>query len=231
MALRRAPRAANIVLVVLSLCNEAVGRKLQCCAEAVKVDIDFDDLVSGAVLALRAVSRARGNRRTAGTAAAGHVQFASVVRLTSIPSRAVIGSGSQHLAIDVVVYGILHQVETLLPARSQQIVEQVKDAIDRAKGREGRPSAAPSGGECWEWDASPEALRGYDPNAGRWVRDPLGRHEYRYWDGTKWTEHVSDQGAMKIDPVGASRVARRVTSVSAAASARYGSAGAGPWND
>jgi hypothetical protein len=37
---------------------------------------------------------------------------------------------------------------------------------------------------------------------GEWRADPFGRHEYRYWDGTTWTEHVSDQGAVNADPVG-----------------------------
>ena len=32
-----------------------------------------------------------------------------------------------------------------------------------------------------------------------WHPDPLGRHEFRYWDGTRWTEHVSDRGAASVD--------------------------------
>jgi hypothetical protein len=27
-----------------------------------------------------------------------------------------------------------------------------------------------------------------------WYPDPSGRHEQRYWDGTRWTEHVRDGG-------------------------------------
>ncbi len=38
------------------------------------------------------------------------------------------------------------------------------------------------------------------PVAG-WYSDPLGNHELRYWDGWKWTEHVSDSGVQKIDPL------------------------------
>jgi len=34
-----------------------------------------------------------------------------------------------------------------------------------------------------------------------WIADPLGRHELRYWDGTSWTEHVSDQGTQATDPL------------------------------
>jgi uncharacterized protein YxjI len=34
-----------------------------------------------------------------------------------------------------------------------------------------------------------------------WYPDPMGRHELRYYDGSAWTDHVSDQGATSIDPV------------------------------
>jgi uncharacterized RDD family membrane protein YckC len=37
-------------------------------------------------------------------------------------------------------------------------------------------------------------------NPARWAPDPLGRHEYRYWDGAQWTEHVSDGGVVSADP-------------------------------
>jgi len=32
-----------------------------------------------------------------------------------------------------------------------------------------------------------------------WHPDPYGRHEHRYWDGLRWTEHVSDGGRTSID--------------------------------
>ena len=34
-----------------------------------------------------------------------------------------------------------------------------------------------------------------------WNPDPTGRHEYRYWDGGRWTDDVSDGGATSVDPV------------------------------
>jgi uncharacterized RDD family membrane protein YckC len=37
-------------------------------------------------------------------------------------------------------------------------------------------------------------------NPPRWVPDPLGRHHYRYWNGTEWTDHVSDNGMLGLDP-------------------------------
>ena len=34
-----------------------------------------------------------------------------------------------------------------------------------------------------------------------WHPDPLGRHELRWWDGSRWTEHVADGGETSTDPV------------------------------
>jgi len=33
-----------------------------------------------------------------------------------------------------------------------------------------------------------------------WYPDPFGRHERRYWDGSKWTEHVASRGRQEVDP-------------------------------
>jgi hypothetical protein len=37
---------------------------------------------------------------------------------------------------------------------------------------------------------------------GRWAPDPSGRHELRYYDGTRWTEHVMTNGQQTQDPIG-----------------------------
>jgi len=37
--------------------------------------------------------------------------------------------------------------------------------------------------------------------AAAWHPDPTGRHELRYWDGTQWTEHVSDGGVQSTSPL------------------------------
>jgi hypothetical protein len=34
-----------------------------------------------------------------------------------------------------------------------------------------------------------------------WRTDPTGRHEHRYWSGSAWTKHVSDEGTRSIDPL------------------------------
>jgi uncharacterized protein DUF2510 len=34
-----------------------------------------------------------------------------------------------------------------------------------------------------------------------WVSDPSGRHQFRYWDGGRWTDYVGDNGAEAVDPL------------------------------
>jgi Protein of unknown function (DUF2510) len=40
------------------------------------------------------------------------------------------------------------------------------------------------------------------PAAG-WLPDPTSRHEYRYWDGTRWTDDVADRGVASTDALDA----------------------------
>jgi uncharacterized protein YxjI len=35
---------------------------------------------------------------------------------------------------------------------------------------------------------------------GGWHPDPFGRHEFRYWDGSRWTAQVSSRGLQSADP-------------------------------
>ena len=35
----------------------------------------------------------------------------------------------------------------------------------------------------------------------QWATDPAGRHQHRWWDGNRWTEHVADNGVATTDPL------------------------------
>lgn len=43
----------------------------------------------------------------------------------------------------------------------------------------------------------------------RWSVDPTARHQYRYWDGRTWTEHVVDNGDFHVDSAPTSEPQRR----------------------
>ncbi len=57
---------------------------------------------------------------------------------------------------------------------------------------------------------------GMSSTPANWYPDPMGRHQLRYWDGVKWTEHVSNNATTAIDhldgaqPVSTSTTAEQV---------------------
>lgn len=46
----------------------------------------------------------------------------------------------------------------------------------------------------------PEQMQAQSAPAG-WYPDALGRHQYRYWDGTNWTSYVATDGVQSSDPI------------------------------
>ncbi|MEP7203567.1 MAG: DUF2510 domain-containing protein [Ilumatobacteraceae bacterium] len=40
------------------------------------------------------------------------------------------------------------------------------------------------------------------PEPAKWLPDPFGRFEQRYFDGSNWTAHVSSGGVQSVDPLG-----------------------------
>jgi len=62
-------------------------------------------------------------------------------------------------------------------------------------GTEAPPAYPAAGGVAPAASAPVETSR---PLFG-WYPDPSGNHELRYWDGTTWTEHVSDHGEQSTD--------------------------------
>lgn len=61
----------------------------------------------------------------------------------------------------------------------------------------GSPPPYPGGGGAPSAYQAPE--RRDLPMFG-WYPDPSGRHQQRYWDGTRWTDQVSDDGRQSVDP-------------------------------
>ncbi|MEZ0448431.1 DUF2510 domain-containing protein [Cellulomonas sp. ICMP 17802] len=89
---------------------------------------------------------------------------------------------------------------------------QVADGAARAKEaggsttvRPGRGAAAPAAAVDRPAPAAappaPPATQTPPPPPPHWAPDFTGRHEHRWWDGTAWTEHVSDRGVPSSDPI------------------------------
>lgn len=88
---------------------------------------------------------------------------------------------------------------------------------ERAARLRGRPLGStnapvrdqPSGGSGSGWEPQPVAPTpertsspsGFANREPGFFEDPLGRHDLRYWDGARWTEHVKEQGARFTDPL------------------------------
>ena len=73
------------------------------------------------------------------------------------------------------------------------------DAGEVGWGMQSETSAsAPDAAEISTASSSSTAAASAAP-AG-WYADPSGRFELRYWNGNKWTEHVSRAGQQSTDP-------------------------------
>ena len=48
--------------------------------------------------------------------------------------------------------------------------------------------------------AVPQPVAGA-PQPPNWYPDPAGHHQMRFWDGTTWSSHVSDNGLQSEDPL------------------------------
>lgn len=63
----------------------------------------------------------------------------------------------------------------------------------------------------------PSDVTDSDPSLKGWYADPSGRHRYRYWNGTAWTERVATDGQEAADPpVGKRPAGKRASSGSPA---------------
>ena len=50
-------------------------------------------------------------------------------------------------------------------------------------------------------DAAPAPAEQAPAAPAQWYPDPMGRHQYRYWDGAQWTAQVADDGQSSHDPI------------------------------
>nr|WP_242061436.1 DUF2510 domain-containing protein [Microbacterium ureisolvens] len=76
---------------------------------------------------------------------------------------------------------------------------------EAARIREGKPSSGTSTtsvqAPATQPEAPPTAPPPPPPVPAQWAADPHGRHQHRWWDGARWTEHVSNDGVVTVDPV------------------------------
>lgn len=90
-------------------------------------------------------------------------------------------------------------LKAALKKRVAELERRLGEVVSRAR-IEPRPGGAPPAAVPIAAPAQPQAPQASAP-AASWVPDPTGRHQLRYWDGSAWTAHVSDNGVASQDPV------------------------------
>jgi hypothetical protein len=93
-----------------------------------------------------------------------------------------LGGGAVAAAVALLAW----RAQSLLPAR-------VRPA------RTAAPPPAPAATTATT-PTAPSAPPTAPPVAAGWAADPYGRHQWRYWDGSHWTDQVADGSTQAIDP-------------------------------
>lgn len=77
----------------------------------------------------------------------------------------------------------------------------VEKAVDKGNRKAQRSRGAMSGPVATGSIVVPPPPPG---TGAQWLGDPSGGHELRWWNGTAWTDQVSDSGVTGSDPLGSS---------------------------
>jgi hypothetical protein len=93
-------------------------------------------------------------------------------------------------------------------------IAQTRKNLENGRYQPGGRIAPPGGEPASQFPAYPQSAMGEQVRSApmtspapsavavppSWHPDPSGRFDYRYWDGSDWTEHVSSNGVADIDP-------------------------------
>lgn len=137
------------------------------------------------------------------------------------------GEGVHHQPLDAVrsisISGILNiklqvngrDLVTSTVAQNRPAVQAIRDALAEGLGLERVPTGptfgtppVPEPAVPAPYAATPAPPGVAPPPPGPpgttpagWLADPESRHQYRYWDGTRWTDQVADDGVGAVDPL------------------------------
>jgi Protein of unknown function (DUF2510) len=85
--------------------------------------------------------------------------------------------------------GAVAAAVVLLALRSQSMLPAPVRPVRAAPATAPAPAPPP-----------PAAAPAAGPGAPGWAADPYGRHQWRYWDGNRWTDQVADGSTQSTDP-------------------------------
>ena len=84
--------------------------------------------------------------------------------------------------------------------RGRPVAERIASGELRAVELAEMPTPK-SGASSPELDSSGRSVIGFSARVPGFFEDPMGRHELRYWDGSRWTEYVKESGERFTDPL------------------------------
>ncbi|WP_419927306.1 RDD family protein [Candidatus Poriferisocius sp.] len=130
-----------------------------------------------------------------------------VVESDGVPVAALVGSAN------LTKNGLEANVEIMVEATGDDLIrtwgevrglhEKGWDSSDRLAGyMSAEPGAGPQDpkAEADEVQAEPTGVEAASSGES-WKPDPTGRNHYRWWDGSRWTSYVANEGRMTADPV------------------------------
>jgi hypothetical protein len=122
-------------------------------------------------------------------------ETAALIR-TELSVALAIHSGEQAEMIE----DLTRKIESL-DAEITALDAQIEGLKDPPEDRPKQSDAAENEDPVSEENGAPkdDAEHPASPSAG-WFKDPISRHELRYWDRDEWTEYVSDNGKQSRDP-------------------------------
>jgi hypothetical protein len=146
---------------------------------------DYDTVFDAVVTALQV----EGMRIVAADKATGSIQVSSNMSLAS---------WGENVGVQVGVDPAGHVQVAVRSALKFGLVDWGKNQnnINRVFGRIGDVIHNPQ-----NYAGGGAAAAAAAPAGGAWHPDPSGRHQHRWWDGTAWSDQVSDGGTVSSDPM------------------------------
>ncbi|MCU1579200.1 MAG: hypothetical protein JWP19_1404 [Rhodoglobus sp.] len=182
-----------------SLALDDYGDAKRCLSDGVRDLRDLKRQVTDAERSVReSYQDARLKTRQAGTTVGlfvGSKTRGAMARGRAMEGRNISARQAQALRPYAIVKSEIDRAIAALDRAKAQVTDQAADAKLAGTAVKARPAVSR------DVPPPPGAVTAPPPAPPAWNPDPTGRHEHRYWDGARWTEHVADNGVAAVDPM------------------------------
>jgi hypothetical protein len=109
------------------------------------------------------------------------------------------GPPSEPLRLAMTVAIAMFQGET------EETLKELRDELAKLDASVSSAAISTSDSDSKHTDPTPPSTQAGDPRPPppkpMWAADPSGRHQWRYWNGTAWSDYVGDHGQESQDPL------------------------------